>query len=184
MIDHSKKNNLIGLRSILGIALETIPNFPAVFTSGFQCVFIHREPPLPLDPAEITVSCMGKIWSNHGVFPIIKDPYRSVMDEFRFRWFFGVSNTSHFDYIYYVDDRDPHVKIYFRGEFGFYGEDRREEVSRHFHRAMWEYHKMKEKDIRGEIVFHVRDHIIRVIEGGKYANHSLQGWHDFPGQGA
>ncbi|MCD4784388.1 MAG: hypothetical protein K8T10_11260 [Candidatus Eremiobacteraeota bacterium] len=146
---------------VLGFDRDSIPDFPVDFHPGFQCVFIQRDPPVHEDTDNVTVSCMGKTWSSHGLFPATKDPLRSVFDECPFFWLMGFSHTSHFDYIYYLDVRDPKVKIYYRGEYGFYGEDRREEISAGFALALLEYEKCKRAGIEAEIVFHARDFIVR-----------------------
>ena len=156
--------------NVLGVDREEIPDFPHNFETGFQCVFIQKGPPVYECPDNVTVSCMGKIWSNHGLFPIIKDSLMSVFDDCPFYWFMGFSQTSHFDYIYYLDARDPHVRIYYRGEYGFYGEDRREEVSRGFKLAIQEYEKCKNRGIDAEIIFHTRDFIVREKNGTGFQN--------------
>jgi len=167
----NKKEAIVGeALDILGKSRWEIPAFPGEYQAGFQCVFIPGEKSLEIDPREVTVSCIGKIWSNHGVFPLIRNPNRSIFDEFPFKWFMGFSNTSHFDYIYYLDAQGPDIQIYFRGEYGFYGEDRRNEIAHAFTAAISEFEKCRENKIKAEVIFHVREYIIREMTGRGFVN--------------
>lgn len=154
--------------------LPSIPGFPQSYREGFQCLYIpaasfsvteETHPPSPFNENSpiITTASIGKIWSNQGLFAIIRDPEKSVFAECPFLWFTGFSSTSHFEYVYYLDNRHPAVKLYFRGEYGFYGEDRREEVSANFIKVLDQFEKSKSEKNPVELVFHVREFIRRQI---------------------
>ena len=156
------------LSQILMTDISQIPGFPKDYKEGFQCLYIPASPLFPEAAFSgkdrndiITTASIGKIWSNQGLFPIIRNPERSVFDECPFQWFAGYSSTSHFEYVYYLDNRDPAVKLYFRGEYGFYGEDRRGEVARNFRMVLDDFEKHKAKGSPVELVFHVREFIKR-----------------------
>ena len=177
-----KKNEIINeLSEILKLEISKLPGFPKEYQAGFQCLFIPKKDEINPHFREqvgndditqkITTASIGTIWSNQGLFPIIKDPVRSVFDDCPFQWFFGFSSTSHFEYIYYLDSRFPGVKLYFRGEYGFYGEDRRDEVSGYFKEALKEFHKYKNHGVDTEIVFHVREFVVREKEENGYKNY-------------
>ncbi len=168
----NKREILNELSEILMMDLSAVSHFPKEYKEGFQCLYILKSSlsPVSVSPVNgvvtentgnITTSSIGKIWSNQGLFPIIKDSEKSVFAECPFQWFAGYSSTSHFEYIYYLDNRDPSVKLYFRGEFGFYGEDRREEVSGNFRKVLDEFEKSKSERTPVELIFHVREFIKR-----------------------
>lgn len=156
------------LSEILMTDLSLIPDFPKHYEEGFQCLYIPAPESSFSGDTErnsdiITTASIGKIWSNQGLFPIIRDPSMSIFDGCPFHWFAGYSSTSHFEYVYYLDNRHPKVNLYFRGEYSFYGEDRRNEAAGNFRNALDVFDKRKAEGKSVELVFHVREFIERQI---------------------
>lgn len=159
------------------ITAELGPSFdPAVMVPkyaglGRECLFVPAErQDVEVGDEEVTPPVMGKIWSGQGLFPIIKDPCRSVFDECRFNWFAGFSTNARSDFVYYLDRRDPMVKGYFRGESLFMGEGRKEEVFRGFSLFVDNMEQFMKEEVEAEVVFHIRDFILREKTGDGFVN--------------
>lgn len=153
------------IKEILGLNDDFL--FPSSIMKGKECLYILKEGSLL--SGEVAVSSMGKIWSNQGLYPAVKDVSSSIFYETPFLWFCGLSSTAHADYIYYLDQRGS-VKVYFRGEYGFFGEDRKKEVARFFSLIQNIVRQMKEEERCGEVVFHVREGVVRIKKGDTYCN--------------
>lgn len=160
--------------NLLGAKKELIPDFPFEHILGNNCFYLPATPQnseeeyahdLPLSP-----SSMGKIWSNQGLLPIIKNPDQSVFQDCRYSWFTGVSGTARWDFVYYIDARNRQIKLYFRDEFSFFGEDRQEEVSQNFTLALNLFKQLLAEGEEGEIISHTGSLVFRKQTQKGYKN--------------